>query len=335
MTEPDLLAGETDDAPAVDQGPELRLGVSSCLLGEEVRFDGGHKHDRWLTDGLGRYVRWFPLCPEVEIGLGTPRETIRLEGEIGEPRLVSTKTRTDLTDRMREWSDSQMATIASWDLHGFVLKRGSPSCGVFRVRVYNDKGMPVRDGRGLFASRLMQRFPLLPVEEEGRLHDPSLRESFIERLFIHERWKAFLRDNPTPGGLVDFHAVHKFSLLARGPDCYRRLGRLVADAGKRRFDELTAEYSALLAEGLERLSSRGRHANVLQHVMGFLKKAITADDKDELVATIEDYRRGLLPLIVPITLLKHHLRRCDVPDWILRQAYLDPYPKELMLRNRL
>lgn len=324
-----------DDVPTTDSGPELRLGVSSCLLGEEVRFDGGHKHDRFLTGILGSWVKFFPLCPEVEIGLGVPRPTIRLEGTVEAPRLVEPKSGTDLTDTMNDWARSQMAEIASWKLHGYVLKKASPSCGLFRIRVYNDAGMPQRDGRGLFAARLVEYFPLLPVEEEGRLNDPPLRENFIERIFVHERFMRFLEDDPTPAGLVAFHTRHKLTLLAHSPDHYRRLGRLVADAGSRPWDELVDDYAKLMAEGLSRLATRGRHTNTLQHVMGFVKDHLASDEKAELVETIEDYRRRLVPLIVPITLLKHHLRRHEVPDWILQQVYLTPYPKELMLRNHV
>ena len=335
--EPELNDEPAPDttAAAADSGPELRIGVSSCLLGEEVRYDGGHKHDRYLTGILGRWVRWFPLCPEVEIGLGIPRPTIRLEGTVEAPRLIEPRSGDDLTDTMNDWAQSHMATITSWDLHGYILKKGSPSCGLFRVRVWNDKGMPERDGRGLFAARLTEHFPLLPVEEEGRLHDPPLRENFIDRLFVHERWKSFLAENPTPGGLVDFHTDHKLTILAHSPDHYRRLGRLVAEAGTTPWGTLTSDYATILAEGLAIRVSRGRHCNVLQHVMGFLKSEITAGDKAELLETIEDYRRELVPLVVPVTLLRHHLRRYEVPEWIRRQVYLHPYPKELMLRNHV
>ncbi len=334
MSEPQEAVG-TPVLEEADTGPELRLGASSCLLGEEVRYNGGHKHDRFLTGILGTYVRFFPLCPEVEIGLGVPRPTIRLQGKVGDPRLVKPKSGDDLTDKMNDWSRSKMDEIASWNLHGYVLKKGSPSCGLFRVRVYNDFGMPERDGRGLFAARLAERFPLLPVEEEGRLHDPPLRENFIERLFIHERWQSFQRLNPTPRGLVDFHTRHKLSLLAHSPEHYQQLGRLVADAGSLLWDHLTADYARIMAEALRKPASRGRHCNVLQHVMGFVRNDLDRICKAELLETIEDYRQGLVPLIVPVTLLKHHLRHHEAPEWIRRQVYLTPYPKELMLRNHV
>lgn len=317
-------------------GPDIRLGVSSCLLGEEVRFDGGHKHDRYLTDTLGRWVRFYPVCPEVEIGLGTPRESIRLVGDVAAPRLVAPRSGADLTGRMNGWSRGKMEEIASWNLHGYVLKKGSPSCGLFRVRVYDEATeMPQRDGRGLFAARLVERFPLLPVEEEGRLHDARLRESFVERLFVHERWQRFLAEDPTPGGLVAFHSRHKLTVMAHHPQLYGELGRLVAEAGTRDFEELVHAYAEGLSTALQRLASRRRHVNVLQHVLGFVKDQLTAGDKEELLGSFEDYRHELVPLVVPITLLKHHLRRHEAPAWVRDQVYLHPYPKELMLRNHV
>ena len=315
--------------------PPLRVGISSCLLGEEVRFNGGHKRDRFLTDLLGSYVEWFPVCPEVEIGMGVPRESIRLAERDGLVRLVAPKSGTDYTEQMSSWAEEKLAEIASWKLHGYVLKKGSPSCGAFRVRVYAENGMPSHGGRGLFAHRLMKRFPLLPVEEEGRLNDLPLRENFIERLFVHERWRRLLAEDPTPRGLVRFHTEHKLAVLAHSPAHYRRLGRLVADAGTRDWGELSDEYAALLAEALQQRASRGRHANALEHVIGFLKHHVDGTDRAELVELIGDYRVGTVPLIVPITLINHHLRRHKLPDWIYRQTYLRPYPKELMLRNHV
>jgi uncharacterized protein YbgA (DUF1722 family)/uncharacterized protein YbbK (DUF523 family) len=323
-------------APESALEPRLRLGVSACLLGDEVRFNGGHSRDGFLAQTLGRYVEWVRVCPEVEIGLGTPRESIRLVGRDGEPRLVGPKSGGDHTDAMSAWSTEALQALDEVDLHGFIFKKGSPSCGLYRVRVYDEAtGMAQRDGRGLFAAALASRFPTLPVEEDGRLHDPALRENFIERIFVHERWTRFLRDERSPGGLVRFHTAHKMSLLAHHPSLYTELGRLVADAGGRGFEDLLTRYEALFAEAMGTLAKRGRHSNVLQHLTGFLKAALSADEKTELGETIEDYRRGLLPLVVPITLIKHHFRRHDAPEWVHRQVYLTPYPKELMLRNHV
>lgn len=316
--------------------PPLRLGISSCLLGEEVRFDGGHKKNRFLVDVLGQYVEWFPLCPEVEIGMGTPRESIRLQGKADNPRLVGPKSGTDYTEAMQSWARRQLGEVDKWNLHGYVLKKDSPSCGLFRVRVYNASGQAERNGRGIFARELTERMPLLPVEEEGRLNDLRLRENFIERIFVYERWMRLLDENPTPAGLVRFHTAHKLTVMSHSPQHYRQLGRMVADAGKSSFEELTSEYSRSLGEALTVLATRGRHTNVMQHLLGFLKRQpLERDEVAELVETIDNYRLGLVPLIVPLTLLNHHFRKHEVPDWVHDQVYLRPYPKELMLRNHV
>jgi uncharacterized protein YbgA (DUF1722 family)/uncharacterized protein YbbK (DUF523 family) len=315
--------------------PVIRVGVSECLLGEQVRFDGGHKHDRYLTGTLGQFFEWVPVCPEVEIGLPVPRESMRLVGEAENPRLIAPKSGTDYTDRMKAWAQGRLDELATMNLSGFVAKKDSPSSGVFRVKVYNVHGMAQRNGTGIFPRELMNRFPLLPIEEEGRLNDMPLRENFIERVFAYYRWTRMLDGKPTPGGLVKFHSAHKLTLMAHSPKHYTEKGRLVADAGKRDWDELTSEYGAMLMEGLGVMGTRGKHVNVLQHLMGYLKNHLSNNDKQELLGLIEDYRQGLVPLIVPLTLLKHHLNRHPVPDWVHQQVYLHPYPKELMLRNHV
>ncbi len=315
--------------------PVIRLGVSTCLLGEQVRYDGGHKLDRFLVNTLGRFVTWVPVCPEVEMGLPTPRESMRLVGNPEAPRLIAPKSGTDHTDRMKAWAKGRLEELAAMDLCGFVAKKNSPSSGVFRVKVYNEHGMAQRIGMGIFPRELRDRFPLLPIEEEGRLNDMPLRENFIERIFAYYRWRRMLDEDPTPGGLVKFHTAHKLTLMAHSPKHYTEMGRLVADAGNRDWAELANEYGALLMEGLGVMGTRGKHVNVLHHLMGFLKNHLTSEDKQELLGLVEDYRRGLVPLIVPLTLLKHHLNRCPVPDWVHQQVYLTPYPKELMLRNHV
>jgi uncharacterized protein YbgA (DUF1722 family)/uncharacterized protein YbbK (DUF523 family) len=316
-------------------GPTIRLGVSTCLLGESVRYDGGHQRDRYLTDTLGQFVEWVPVCPEVEMGLSIPRPNMRLVGDPENPRLIVQKTGEDHTEQMKEWARERLDQLAEMDLHGFIFKRGSPSSGLFRVRVYNEHGMPQRIGTGIFPREVMKRFPQLPLEEEGRLHDMKLRENFIERFFAYERWTRMLRENPTPAGLVEFHTAHKLTIMAHSPSHGQKLGRLVAQAGTLLWEELTAEYASLFMDGLQVLASPGRHTNVLQHLMGFLKDALSGEDKSELLGLVEDYRQGMLPLIVPITLLKHHLHRNEVPEWVHQQVYLNPYPKELMLRNHV
>jgi uncharacterized protein YbgA (DUF1722 family)/uncharacterized protein YbbK (DUF523 family) len=304
------------------------------LLGEQVRYDGGHKLDRFLVNTLGRFVEWVPVCPEVECGMSIPREALRLEGDPEAPRLV-TRSGEDHTERMQSWARGRLEELAAVGLHGFVFKRDSPSSGLYRVRVYGEKGMPQRVGTGIFAREVATRFPLLPLEEEGRLHDMRLRENFIERVFVYHRWICLLDEDPTPAGLVRFHTAHKLTLMAHSTAHYQKLGRLVARAGKRDWAALVDDYGGLLMEGVKELATPGRHANVLQHLVGFLKAALTREDRIELLELIEDYRREMVPLIVPLTLLRHHLRRHDVPGWVHDQVYLNPYPRELMLRNHV
>ena len=317
------------------QGPVIRLGISRCLLGESVRYDGGHKRDPFLTNELGRYVEWVPVCPEVEMGLPVPRESMRLVGDPANPRLVAPKSGIDYTERMVAWARARADQLAGEKLHGFVFKKDSPSSGLFRVKVYNEHGIGERNGVGMFAREVARRFPLLPLEEEGRLNDMPLRENFIERVFAYYRLTEMLTQESTPGGLVKFHTAHKMTLMAHSPKHYTEMGRLVADAGTRKWKDLTAEYGARFMEGLGVMGTPGKHVNVIQHLMGFLKNDLSSEDKQELLSLIEDYRLGLLPLIVPLTLLKHHLNRYPMPEWVQQQVYLYPYPKELMLRNHV
>jgi uncharacterized protein YbgA (DUF1722 family)/uncharacterized protein YbbK (DUF523 family) len=312
----------------------IRLGISSCLLGEEVRFDGGHKHDRYLTDVLGEWVEWVPVCPEVEIGLGTPRPAIRLHADGDRVRLVEPKTGEDLTDRMEVYSERRVAELQAADLDGYVLKRASPSCGMERVKVWNEGGMPSKNGVGIFARVLSERWPHLPMEEEGRLNDPVLRENFIERIFCRNRWRRLVGQGLTRRRLVSFHTAHKLLLRSHNEAGYTRCGRIVASAGTVPDGELFRSYEHEYHDTLATRTTAKRHSNVLYHVLGYLKKVIGSDDKQELVGLIEDYRTGLVPLIVPITLLRHHVRKHGI-QYMLGQLYLEPHPKELMLRNRV
>jgi uncharacterized protein YbgA (DUF1722 family)/uncharacterized protein YbbK (DUF523 family) len=312
----------------------IQVGISSCLLGQEVRFDGGHKRDRYLTDTLGAFFEWVPVCPEVEMGLGTPRETLRLIGDASAHRLVFGKTRSDQTDGMQAWSRVRLGQLARVDLCGYILKSDSPSCGMERVRVYGESGVPSKTGVGIFARALLDRFPLLPVEEEGRLHDLPLRENFVERVFAYRRWRDLTASGLTRGKLVAFHAAHKLLLMAHSPKHYTELGRLVAGAKGHAPHALEAEYGASFMAALKVKATAKKHVNVLQHILGYLKQTLDAHDKAELLGVIGDYHRELVPLVVPLTLLKHHLVRAGV-EYILGQVYLYPHPKELMLRNHV
>ncbi len=316
-------------------GSRIRVGISSCLLGQEVRYDGGHKRDHYITDTLGKFFVWVPVCPELEAGFGVPRPTLRLEGDPDDPRLVFTKERTDQTDRMMAWTRGRLAELDGEDLSGYILKKGSPSCGMERVRVYaSGSAMAGRRGAGVFARALQERFPLLPVEEEGRLYDLPLRENFVERVFAYRRWRDLVAAGLTRGRLVAFHTAHKFQILAHSTKHYTLLGQLVARASSKPAGALEEEYGALFMEALRVKATRGKHANVLQHLLGFFKRDASSEDRAEALSVIDEYRRGLVPLVVPLTLLKHHLRRFDVP-YVRDQVYLHPHPKELMLRNHV
>jgi len=316
----------------------IRLGVSACLLGERVRYDGGHKRDAFLTDVLGPFVEWVPVCPEVEIGLGTPRDTIRLVGPPAAPRLVVERTGADLTGRMARFAEAKLAELEGLD--GYVFKRASPTCGLFRVRIHDEAGGLRGAGRGLYAATVTRRLPLLPVEEEGRLTDAAIRENFIERVFAAARWRAFTASRPRAGDLVAFHTAQKLAVLAHSPAHYARLGRLVADAGRRPGrgrsprPGVLDEYGALLMEALAVRATRARQVNVLQHVAGYFKRDLEPGDRHELGGVIDEYRRGLVPLVVPLTLVRHHVRRFGVA-YLAEQVYLNPHPKELMLRNHV
>jgi uncharacterized protein YbgA (DUF1722 family)/uncharacterized protein YbbK (DUF523 family) len=307
----------------------LRIGISSCLLGVEVRWDGGHKRDPFLTETLGPHVEWVSVCPEVEIGLGIPREPIRLEGDARAPRLVAPKSRADHTHAMARWARRRVAELARLDLAGYVVKKDSPSCGMERVRVWRGAGAPARSGVGAFARVLMDVLPLLPVEEEGRLRDPRLRENFVERIFAYDRWKRFRADRPTRGTLVRFHTAHKLLLLAHAPAAYARLGRLVARAKDGPLAAVLDAYGADFMAALRVHATPARHANVLEHMLGYVSPRLTPPERRELVDLIADHRRRLVPLLVPLTLMKHHVRRLGV-DYLQDQVYLDPTPKELM-----
>jgi uncharacterized protein YbgA (DUF1722 family)/uncharacterized protein YbbK (DUF523 family) len=312
-----------------------RLGISACLLGDEVRFDGGHKRDAFLTEVLSPHVEWVRVCPEVEVGMGTPRETLRLvRDDRGGVRMLTTRTGIDHTDSMKGWARRRLDELAEERLSGYVLKKDSPSCGMQRVKVFGGTGMPERTGRGIFADALLLRFPNLPVEEEGRLSDPRLRENFVERVFAYQRLRRFLEGRWTVGGLVAFHTAHKMSLLSHSTVLYEELGRLVASAASLPRTRLRAEYERVFMKTMASLATTTRHTNVLMHMAGHVKKLVDAESRRELLACIDDYRRGLVPLVVPITLLRHYVRLHDVA-YLAGQTYLEPHPRELMLRNRV
>jgi uncharacterized protein YbgA (DUF1722 family)/uncharacterized protein YbbK (DUF523 family) len=314
--------------------PPLRLGISSCLLGEQVRYDGGHKRDAFLVETLGPYVEWVPVCPEVEMGLGTPRDTLRLVRIGEEVRMIMPKTGADHTEGMRSFAKRRVRQLAQQDLCGYILKKGSPSCGMERVRVFDAGGAPAKSGRGLFAEALLERFPSLPVEEEGRLADPRLRENFIERVFAYHRLRSLFAGKWKLGDLVRFHTAHKLLLMAHSPRMYEDLGRLVAKARALPRASLSARYEAEFMGALRVIATPKWHANVLQHMTGYFRNQLDGDSRQELLALIEDHRKGLVPLVVPLTLIRHYVRKFQVA-YLEGQVYLQPHPKELMLRNHV
>lgn len=307
----------------------ISLGISSCLLGQKVRFDGNHKLDSYLTETLGKYFEWVPVCPEVAIGLGVPRPPIRLVGSPEAPRAVGVKDNSlDVTDKLAAYGRHQARQLD--ELSGYVFKSKSPSCGIERVKIYQRSGIPAKKGRGIYVEAFLAGQPWLPVEEEGRLSNPRWRENFIERVFAYRRWQDLVARGLTASRLVDFHTRHKLALMAHDVESSSALGRFVAQAGRRPSKELGHDYIDRFMAALRRPATPARHANVMMHLMGYLKKELVAIDKAELLELIHAYRQGVLPLASPLTLLRHHFRRYPDP-YISSQTYLHPDPREWQL----
>jgi len=313
---------------------KIRLGISSCLLGEKVRYDGGQKLDHFITETLGKFVEFVPVCPEVECGLGIPREAMHLSSSPEGPRLVTIRTQVDHTERMRAWAQKRVVELEQEDLCGFIFKSDSPSSGMERVKIYSGKGMADKTGVGLFAQEFMQHFPLLPVEEEGRLHDPGLRENFLESLFTMKRWRETRALGTKRGHLVDFHTRHKLLIMSHSPKHYGLLGKLVAQMKEIPLPEMYERYQTLLMEALRLKTTIKKNANVLLHVMGYFKKNLSPAEKEELLRIVNNYQKGYIPLIVPLTLLNHYMGKYD-QNYLKSQYYLDPHPLELKLRNHV
>jgi uncharacterized protein YbgA (DUF1722 family)/uncharacterized protein YbbK (DUF523 family) len=313
---------------------KFRIGISSCLLGNEVRWNAGHKLDKYLTRTLGKFVEYVPVCPEVEVGLGIPRESMRLVGDPENPRLITFKSKTDHTDRMLTWAKKRVKELVKEDLCGFIFKSDSPSSGMIRVKVYNDKGMPHKVGIGIFARAYMEHFPLIPVEDDGRLNDPLIRENFMLQIFTMQRWRENLAVRRSMGSLVDFHTRNKLLILSHSQKHYRLMGKLVADGKKMPIKALYDQYQQILMEALKLKTTIKKHTNVMQHLMGYFKKQLTPDEKQELLEVFEHYRKELVPLLVPITLINHYVRKYD-QAYLKQQTYLNPHPLELKLRTHV
>ncbi len=311
---------------------KIVVGISSCLLGNEVRFDGGHKRHSYIEQTLGQYFQFRSFCPEVECGMGIPRPAVQLRNTGRDIRCVEFKNHNvDVTERLQSISEQQRHWLSG--LCGYILKKDSPSCGMERVKVYGTH-VATRNGTGIFAGYLKQQFPILPVEEEGRLGDPGLRENFIQRVFVMRRWQELRQQPLTVNGLMTFHSRHKLIAMSHDQNQARMLGRIVAVSHSGAMEAMADRYISALMACLKIVASRGNHVNVLQHIQGYLKNKLDADDKKELIETIESYRLGIVPLIVPITLLKHHFRK--QPDTFIDNSYyMSPHPAELALFNEI
>jgi len=319
-------------APVPDE--EIAVGVSACLLGDKVRFDGGHKRDGYVADTLGRYFRFVAVCPELDIGLGVPRETLRLVRTGNAIRMIAPASGTDHTATMRAYATRRVRQLRDLGLRGYILKKNSPSCGMTRVKTYTDGGMPAPSDRGLFADALMTVLPILPVEEEGRLNDPRLRESFIVRVFAYDRVTRLFEGRWRLADLVGFQAREKLLLMAHAPEAQRRLGRIVADAKRLDRSVVRDRYTEEFMTALAKPATVRRHVNTLQHMLGYFRDRLGAGARRHLHDTVEDYRQGTVPLIVPLTLIRHYVVLLDV-EYLRDQTYLQPHPKELALRNHV
>ncbi len=313
---------------------KIRLGISSCLLGNNVRWNAGHQRDRYLTDTLGQFVEYVPVCPEVEAGFGIPRESMRLVGDPENPRLITFKSKTDHTDQMTRWAKERVKELEKEDLCGFIFKCDSPSSGMIRVKVYSEKGMPEKKGVGMFARAYMDHFQRIPVEDDGRLHNPEIRENFIERIFTLKRWRDSIKKKRSMGNLVNFHTCNKLLILSHSQKHYRLMGKTVAGGKKMPIKELYSQYEHLLMQALELKTTVKKNINVLQHLLGYFKKQLTGDEKQELLEVSALYRQGFAPLIVPLTLINHYVRKYDQP-YLKMQTYLNPHPVELKLRTHV
>jgi len=310
---------------------KIKVGISSCILGNPVRWNAGHKLDKYLTHTLGQFVDYVPVCPEVEVGLGVPRESMRLVGDPEQPRLITFKSKADHTDRMVRWARKRVKALEKEDLCGFIFKSDSPSSGMIRVKVYNDKGMPHKVGVGIFAREFMNHFPSIPVEDDGRLNNPQIRENFIQQIFTMKRWRDANRGRRAMGKLVAFHTQNKLLLLSHSQRHYRLMGKLVAQGKQLPMGDLYHQYQNLLLDALKLKTTIKKNINVLQHLMGYFKKQLSGDEKQELLETFEHYRQQQVPLIVPITLINHYVRKYQQP-YLKDQTYLHPHPLELKLR---
>ncbi|MDF2643066.1 MAG: hypothetical protein K0R45_2339 [Pseudomonas sp.] len=311
-----------------------KLGISACLMGVEVRFNGGHKESHLCTRALSEYFDFIPLCPEVAIGMGIPREPIRLVGDPESPQAVGTvNSDLNVTSALADYGTHMAAEVG--DICGYIFMQKSPSCGLERVKVYRENGAPVDGGgRGIYAKAFCEQHPNLPVEEDGRLNDAVLRENFVTRVFAYAAWQEVLKTGVTRRALTEFHSRYKYQLMANNPAQYKVLGNMLGSMGRSDPNEIAPLYFSELMSALKKCATRSTHTNVLQHLSGYLKQTISAEDKQEIQALIAQYHQGIVPLIVPLTLLKHHFRQHPDP-YVALQVYMQPHPENLSLRNAI
>jgi uncharacterized protein YbgA (DUF1722 family)/uncharacterized protein YbbK (DUF523 family) len=311
---------------------KIKVGIASCLLGNPVRWNGGHKLDRFIFHTLGQHIDFVPVCPESECGLGIPRDTMHLAGDPAAPRLVTTKTGDDKTDQMQHWAKGRLKELAGEDLCGYIFKTKSPSNGMRKLKVFKTREQIFYNGVGIYARMFMDRFPNLPVIDDGMLHDPGLRSNFIEQIFTLRRWREVLAERKTVGRVVAFHTRQKLLIMSHSPKHYREMGKLVAAGKSMPPGRLYDRYEALLLESLRLKTTIKKHINVLQHILGYFKKQLSPDEKQEMLSLIDAYRAQDVPLIVPITLANHYVRKYDQP-YLKQQTYLNPHPLDLKLRS--
>ena len=310
----------------------IKFGISACLLGQKVRYDGGHKLDLFLRDTLGQYVEYLPVCPEVECGLSVPREPMRLVGDPNAPRLVTIRGNYDYTPKMTQWAKMRLDTLKRRGLSGFILKSNSPSCGLKGVKIHHENGRGIRKGRGIFAGLFVKHFPIIPSEEETLLHNPILREDFIERAFTIRRWLEVSSRKRSFKKLVDFHCSHRLLILSRSREHLGIMERVIKTEKRVSVRELYDLYEELLTESLKRKTTPRKNVRVLQRAVGYLGKDLAEGEKQELIEVTQAYGECQVPLLVPITLFNHFARKYDCHD-LSRQVFLRPHPAELHLRN--
>ena len=322
--------------PIPEPSKEITLGISACLMGEKVRYNGGHKRSSFCMNQLTDFFHFQPVCPEVAIGLGVPREPIRLVGEMGKDqvRVVGTDSpELDVTDQLETYGREKAMEMT--DISGYILMQKSPSCGMERVKVYHENGSPLgASAPGAYARTFIESKPLLPVEEEGRLHDPVLRDNFFTRVYAYHRWQSDVVADPSYKAVVDFHSIQKYTIMAHNPQDYTALGRIVAEGGKKPLDELLAEYFTAFMESLKQRATRKSHTNTMMHILGYVKKTVDSAERNQFLKLVEEYRQGIVPLVAPITMLRHFIENHG-SDYIKQQTYLEPHPSQMGLRNQL